>query len=116
MDLLPDSPEARAIAHVQGLSKGGPIDSAHRVTINFHPDRLHRDLPILRAMARDGVRSSRPRRASPDYRGPEYVELGRSLAEDSVLTPKILGDAARTRRHDAQDLKKVWHYLARFGA
>jgi hypothetical protein len=51
-----------------------------------------------------------------DYRGPEYVELGAHIAEDDHLDPRIIGDAARTGRHDPQDLKKVWHRLARFGA
>jgi hypothetical protein len=51
----------------------------------------------------------------PNYRGIEYVELGRELAVDDVLTPKVIGDAAATGKYDLQDLKKVWHYLARFG-
>ena len=51
----------------------------------------------------------------PDYRGVEYVALGRSLAVDDWLTPAILESAVRTERHHPQDLKKVWHYLARFG-
>jgi len=51
----------------------------------------------------------------PSYRGPEYVALGRSLAVDGWLTPAILEIAVRTERHHPQDLKKVWHYLARFG-
>jgi len=51
----------------------------------------------------------------PSYRGPEYVALGRSLAVDGWLTPTILEMAVRTERHHPQDLKKVWHYLARFG-
>ncbi|GAA2748280.1 DUF3626 domain-containing protein [Kitasatospora cinereorecta] len=51
----------------------------------------------------------------PDYRGPAYVALGTSLAPDGHLDPGLLGIAARTTRHDPQDLKKVWHYLARFG-
>lgn len=32
-----------------------------------------------------------------------------------VLVCKIIGDAARTGRYDLQDLKRVWHCLARFG-
>lgn len=52
----------------------------------------------------------------PEYRGQEYVDLGVELAVDGYLTPRIIGDAARTGRHDPQDLKRVWHYLARFGA
>jgi hypothetical protein len=43
------------------------------------------------------------------------VELGVALARDDRVTPAILGDAARTGRYDLQDLKQVWHYLARFG-
>jgi hypothetical protein len=33
-----------------------------------------------------------------------------------VLTPQIVGAAAREGRHDEQSLKRVWHYLARFGS
>ncbi|WP_281356630.1 DUF3626 domain-containing protein [Amycolatopsis anabasis] len=54
-------------------------------------------------------------RRHPEFRGPEYVELGLALARDGWLDPRILGDAARTGRHDEQDLKRVWHYVARFG-
>ncbi|MGW1883916.1 DUF3626 domain-containing protein [Streptomyces sp. NPDC001970] len=51
----------------------------------------------------------------PDYRGQEYVELGTEIAVDGLLDPRIIGNAARTGRHDPQALKKVWHCLARFG-
>ena len=51
----------------------------------------------------------------PSYRGPEYVALGRSLAVDGRLTPAVLEAAVRAERHHPQDVKKVWHYLARFG-
>jgi hypothetical protein len=51
----------------------------------------------------------------PDYRGPEFVALGLALAVDGYLTPRIIGDAARTDRYDPQALKRVWHYVARFG-
>jgi hypothetical protein len=54
-------------------------------------------------------------RAHPDYRGPEFVELGESVAVDGVLTPRVVGDAVRTGRHDPQHLKRVWHLVARFG-
>ena len=43
-----------AVAHVERRALGGPVDPALRVTLNFHPDRLHLGMPILRAMARDG--------------------------------------------------------------
>jgi len=52
----------------------------------------------------------------PEYRGREYVELGLSLARDGWLTPKDIGDASRTSKYDPQSLKRVWHYVARFGA
>jgi len=48
-----------------------------------------------------------------DYRGAEPLELARALG--SVLTPDVVGDAARTGRHDPQTLKRVWHLLARLG-
>jgi hypothetical protein len=49
----------------------------------------------------------------PAYRGPEFVELARSLGEE--LTPATIGSAARSGRYDLQSLKRVWHLLARFG-
>jgi hypothetical protein len=55
-------------------------------------------------------------RRHPDYRGQRYVDLGAALAGDGHLTPRLIGDAARSDSHDQQDLKRVWHYLARFGA
>ncbi|MER6566940.1 DUF3626 domain-containing protein [Streptomyces sp. NPDC001093] len=55
-------------------------------------------------------------RRHADYRGPEYADLGALIAERGLLTPRIIGDAARTGRHELQDLKMVWHTLARFGA
>ncbi|MEV5960931.1 DUF3626 domain-containing protein [Kribbella sp. NPDC051952] len=49
----------------------------------------------------------------PDYRGPQYVELGRRIAIDGVLTARAIGDAAN--HYDNQELKRVWHCVARFG-
>lgn len=49
----------------------------------------------------------------PGYRGREHVALARTLAD--VLTPDVIGDAARTGEHDPQALKRVWHLLARYG-
>ncbi|MGW0336359.1 DUF3626 domain-containing protein [Streptomyces sp. NPDC003011] len=51
-----------------------------------------------------------------DYRGAEYADLGARIAEDGRIDPRIIGDAARTGRYALQDLKMVWHTLARFGA
>ncbi|MFI7404023.1 DUF3626 domain-containing protein [Streptomyces sp. NPDC049541] len=55
-------------------------------------------------------------REHADYRGAEYAELGARIAQDGQVDPRIIGDAARTGRHALQDLKMVWHILARFGA
>ncbi|WP_395812551.1 DUF3626 domain-containing protein [Archangium minus] len=54
-------------------------------------------------------------RAHPEYRGQVYVELGLSLMRNGYLTPNELGEAARSGQYDEQALKRVWHYLARFG-
>jgi hypothetical protein len=37
------------------------------------------------------------------------------IAVDGDLDPAIIGAAARTGRYDSQALKRVWHYVARFG-
>ncbi|MEU0403723.1 DUF3626 domain-containing protein [Streptomyces sp. NPDC006197] len=55
-------------------------------------------------------------RRYPDFRGPEYVELAARIAVDGRLDPRIVQEAAGSGRYDPQDVKKVWHYLARFGA
>ena len=49
----------------------------------------------------------------PEYRGARYVEVGRRIAVDGVLTPRVVGDAAGA--YGEQELKRVWHCLARFG-
>ncbi|WP_405365731.1 DUF3626 domain-containing protein [Kitasatospora sp. NBC_00039] len=88
-------------------------------------DPSHRGTPVEEQARRlpcpvewhPGVRLSTDElRRHPDYRGPEFVALGLTLAEGGHLDPRILGDAARTGRYDPQDLKRVWHLLARFGS
>ncbi|MCX5417509.1 DUF3626 domain-containing protein [Streptomyces sp. NBC_00059] len=54
-------------------------------------------------------------RRHPEYRGPEYVELGSGIAVDGFLDARIIGEAVAAGRHDPQDLKRVWHCVARFG-
>ncbi|WP_052878518.1 DUF3626 domain-containing protein [Vibrio coralliirubri] len=51
----------------------------------------------------------------PDYRGSQFIELARELAEHGKINPRILGLAVTELGYDQQDVKKVWHYLARFG-
>ncbi len=49
------------------------------------------------------------------YRGPHVLAVAQAVAAGGVLTPPVIGQAARQGDHDPQDLKRVWHLLARFG-
>lgn len=51
----------------------------------------------------------------PEYRGVKYVQIAHAIAREGMITPDIIGAAVNSKEYDAQDLKKVWHYLARFG-
>ena len=50
------------------------------------------------------------------FRGTGSVEVGRRIAEDDLLDAAIIGRAAAAGTEDPQDLKKVWHCVARFGS
>ncbi|GAA4878552.1 DUF3626 domain-containing protein [Saccharopolyspora cebuensis] len=54
-------------------------------------------------------------RRHPDYRGPGIVALGERLAVDGHLDARIVGAAALTGEHHPQELKYLWHAIARFG-
>lgn len=54
-------------------------------------------------------------KSHPDYRSPEISSLAARFAVRGVLTPRIVGDHARAGGHDPQAVKRVWHYVARFG-
>ncbi|GAB3786844.1 DUF3626 domain-containing protein [Nocardioides ungokensis] len=54
--------------------------------------------------------------AHPEFRGPRIVEVGRRVARNGVLDAAILGEVALGGREDPQDLKKLWHHVARFGS
>jgi hypothetical protein len=54
-------------------------------------------------------------RRHPEYRGQRYVDLGAAIAVGGWLTPKVIGDAVAVGKYADQDLKRVWHCLARFG-
>jgi hypothetical protein len=60
--------------------------------------------------------STRDLRRNADYRAPAFAALGVSLARDGFLDPAMIGDASRTGGYDEQSLKRVWHYVARFGS
>lgn len=51
----------------------------------------------------------------PEFRGPRIVEVGRRVADAGVLDAATIGRAAHAGHEDPQDLKKVWHCVARFG-
>lgn len=54
-------------------------------------------------------------REHPDFRGDRIVAVAQAVAVDGRLDARIIGAAARRGEHDPQDLKKVWHYAARYG-
>lgn len=51
----------------------------------------------------------------PDYRGQEIVHVAEAIAAHGDITPEIIGRARASATYDLQQLKKVWHYLARYG-
>jgi hypothetical protein len=51
----------------------------------------------------------------PDYRGPHIVEVGRRIARDGTLDALAIGQAMLAGVEDSQDLKRVWHHIARYG-
>jgi hypothetical protein len=113
-DVLDDYVEA----HVHG-----PVELARDVEA-LVLDPYYRDTPVAEYAAQlpcpvrwhTGFRLDVAELARhPEYRGPEYVALGEAIARDGVLDPEIIGAADRSGRHDPQALKRVWHYLARFG-
>jgi hypothetical protein len=50
-----------------------------------------------------------------DYRGSAYVDLAERLSRDGRLDPAMIGEAVAAGEHEPQALKRVWHYVARFG-
>lgn len=55
-------------------------------------------------------------REHPDFRESRIVEVAKTVGVDGRLDARSIGLAARCGEHDPQDLKKVWHYVARYGA
>ncbi|UNS95529.1 DUF3626 domain-containing protein [Streptomyces tubbatahanensis] len=52
------TPQLRALRYVAARSRGGPLRAGVRVTLNFHPDRLVGEEPVLERLAREGTYSS----------------------------------------------------------
>ncbi|MGV3562747.1 MAG: DUF3626 domain-containing protein [Nocardioides sp.] len=87
-------------------------------------DPCHADGPVREAAERLGCRvelhpgfSASPAEIDPDYRGAHIVELAQHLAGslDGVLDPEVVATAARSGLYEPQEVKQVWHCLARFG-
>lgn len=51
----------------------------------------------------------------PDYRGAEIVSIAQEIAVQGQISPSLLGRAIKHLGYEPQVIKKVWHYLARFG-
>jgi len=51
----------------------------------------------------------------PAFRGFRTVEVGRRIAVDGRLDASVIGRAVVAGQEDPQDLKRVWHCVARFG-
>lgn len=51
----------------------------------------------------------------PHFRGAQFVALAERVAVAGWLDPVVLGWARVSGRYDPEALKRVWHYLARFG-
>lgn len=137
-DLLPlaDAFDARPLTDALELSEGGVLDDY--VEAHVHgPVALASDVealvldPAHRGTATEAqahalgipVEWHEGRRLTvdelerhPDFRGPHVVEVGRRVARDGVLDAAVVGDAVRVGGEDPQDLKKVWHHVARFGS
>jgi len=91
-------------------------------------DPCYRDTPVATAADRLGVAVEWHHgfrlhvddlATRPWFRGPEIVDVAREVAArhtaDGRLDARVVGDAVRVGEHDPQDLKKVWHHLARWG-
>lgn len=106
-------------AHVHGPVRVGDDVEALVLDPSFRGTAVEeaaRDMPVAVEWHAGFEVSTEALRGHDDYRGPEFVALAVELASDGVLTPRLIGEAARTGDHDDQDLKRVWHLLARYGA
>ncbi|MFK0251079.1 DUF3626 domain-containing protein [Amycolatopsis azurea] len=111
-DLLDDYVEAHVHGPVELATdvEALVLDPSHRGT-DVEKAALRLDCPVE---WHPGFRlATEELERHPAYRGPEFVELGLALAEDGHLDPRVLGEAGHL---DPQALKRVWHYVARFGA
>ncbi len=113
-DLLDDYVEAQVHGHVDLATdvEALVLDPSYRGT---NVEAAARRLPCPLEWHDGFVASMRDIRAHPEFRGTEIVSLAGKLAVDGWLTPRIVGDAARSGANPPQAIKQVWHYTARFG-
>ncbi|MCA0437472.1 MAG: DUF3626 domain-containing protein [Actinobacteria bacterium] len=101
------------IVHLDRDVEALVLDPCHRGT---RIDTQARDLGISVEWHEGRVLTTAELDRHPHFRGPHIVELGRRLARDGILTAAAVDRAHATARHDPQDLKKLWHHIARFGS
>lgn len=82
---------------------------------NTEVQKLANELPFATSWHAGFRLSTETMSQHPGFRGQEIVRVGQEIAVDGWLTPEIIGRAVNEEVMDAQKLKKVWHYLARFG-
>lgn len=104
----------RALRQVAARAVDPPPAAGVAVTVHFHPDRLVDGSTVLAGLARSGRYLSQfvtgvSNGGLTAYRG------GARWGWESRLFGGVY-DAAATGRYDPQQLKRVWHLLARFGA
>ncbi len=113
-DLLDDYVEA----HVHGdirLSEDVEAIVLDPAYIDTYVERLALKLPCAAEWHNGYALTLSEMAKYPNYRGSEYIELAREIAHNGVITPHDIGEAANTGKYELQDLKKIWHYVARYG-
>lgn len=113
-DLLDDYVEAHVHGHLELAAdvEAVVLDPSYRGTA---VEEAAAGLPCPLEWHEGFVASVDDVRAHLDFRGSEVVALAAECAADGRLTPRLVGDAARSRAHHPQAIKQVWHYTARFG-
>lgn len=112
--MLDDYIEAHphAETHLDGDVEAIVIDPSVRGTTSEHQAR-QLGVPVERHECRRlpvSVLSQHPQ-----FRGLRIVQVGARIAVDGALDARIVGAAHQHSQEDPEDLKRVWHHVARFG-
>ncbi|MGN6413096.1 DUF3626 domain-containing protein [Flexivirga sp.] len=113
-DLLDDYVEAHVHGHIELATdvEAMVLDPSFRGTT---VETASRQLPCPVEWHQGFVANMADIVAHPAFRGPEIVALATEYALGGELTPRRVGDVARTGKHHPQAVKQLWHYVARFG-